>query len=239
MSNILVGIHTVTAAIQADRRRIFQVSYQKSATQVKPIVTLARSRNIPVKEVPSQELKRLAGPIPHQGIAAAVGELPRLGLNDIPRPDTSDTRSALIVLDNVQDPRNLGAILRSAEALGLAGCILPERNSAPLSTSAAKAAAGALDRLPIYQVTNISQTLRALKENYWVYGIEADGDEEISQVQFPAHTVLVLGGEGSGIRPLVKKQCDVLVKIPLTGQTPSLNVSAAAAIVLGFWGSTG
>jgi 23S rRNA (guanosine2251-2'-O)-methyltransferase len=142
----------------------------------------------------------------------------------------------LVVLDGVEDPHNLGAVIRTAHAAGAGGVIIPERRAASLTDVAAKAAAGAIEHLPVTRVTNINRTLEDLKERgYWIYGLDERGTESYDQVAYALPTAIVLGGEGKGLHEQVKKHCDALVRIPLAGKISSLNVSVAAGIVLFEW----
>ena len=139
----------------------------------------------------------------------------------------------LVVLDGVEDPHNLGAIIRTAHAAGVDAVIVPERRAAPLTETVERAAAGAMEYLPVARITNISQTLEKLKQQgFWIYGLDERGTEVYSKVEYSTPTVIVLGGEGKGIHQGVQKHCDVLVKIPMAGEVSSLNVSVAAGVVL-------
>jgi 23S rRNA (guanosine2251-2'-O)-methyltransferase len=142
----------------------------------------------------------------------------------------------LVVLDGVEDPHNLGAVIRTAHAAGASGVVIPERRAANVTDVVAKAAAGALEYLPVVRVTNINRTLEELKERgYWIYGLDERGSEDYDRIQYSAPTALVLGAEGKGLHEQVRKHCDVLVRIPLAGKISSLNVSVAAGIVLFEW----
>jgi 23S rRNA (guanosine2251-2'-O)-methyltransferase len=142
----------------------------------------------------------------------------------------------LVVLDGVEDPHNLGAIVRTAHAAGAGAVIIPERRAAGLTDVVAKAAAGALEHLPMVRVTNINRTLEALKERgYWIYGLDQRGPEVYDQVEFASPSAIVLGGEGKGLHEQVRKRCDLLLRIPMAGEISSLNVSVAAGVVLFEW----
>jgi 23S rRNA (guanosine2251-2'-O)-methyltransferase len=139
----------------------------------------------------------------------------------------------LVLLDGVEDPHNLGAVIRTAHAAGANAVIVPERRAAPLTETVERAAAGALEYLPVARVTNVTQALEKLKQQgYWIYGLDERGTVQYDRVQYAQPTVIVLGGEGKGIHQGVQKHCDVLVKIPMSGQVSSLNVSVAAGVVL-------
>jgi 23S rRNA (guanosine2251-2'-O)-methyltransferase len=142
----------------------------------------------------------------------------------------------LVVLDGIEDPHNLGAIVRTAHAAGAGAVIIPERRAASVTDVVAKAAAGALEHLPIVRVTNINRTLEELKERgYWIYGLDERGTESYDEVEYNAPSTIVLGGEGKGLHEQVRKHCDVLVRIPMAGKISSLNVSVAAGVVLFEW----
>jgi 23S rRNA (guanosine2251-2'-O)-methyltransferase len=152
--------------------------------------------------------------------------------------EIAPTAELLVVLDGVEDPHNLGAIIRTAHAAGAGAVIIAERRAAGLTETVAKAAAGALEHLPVVRAVNISQTLRSLKqEGYFVYGLDEKGDQTFDCVDWPKRTVIVMGAEGKGLHDLVKKNCDALLRIPMAGKIASLNVSVATGIVLFAWRS--
>jgi 23S rRNA (guanosine2251-2'-O)-methyltransferase len=180
-------------------------------------------------ELSSSELARLAGSPDHQGVVAEVDPYPYAD------PDSLlDRPGALVVaLDQVQDPRNLGAVCRSAEAVGAAGLVIPSRRSAAITGAACKASAGAVEHLPVARVTNLADWLtRAKGSGAWVYGAEAGAETPYAQADLSGKMVLVLGGEQRGLRRRVSETCDLLISIPVRGQVGSLNVSAAAAVLL-------
>jgi 23S rRNA (guanosine2251-2'-O)-methyltransferase len=175
----------------------------------------------------------MAGVKSHQGVIALGSEKKYAELDTI-----KSNAELLVVLDGVEDPHNLGAIIRTAHAAGASGIVIPERRAAGLTETVAKAAAGALEHLPVVQAVNINQTLRGLKDDgYFVYGLDERGDLPFDEVDWPERTVLVLGGEGKGLHDLVRRNCDALVRIPMAGKIASLNVSVAAGIVLFSWRS--
>jgi 23S rRNA (guanosine2251-2'-O)-methyltransferase len=180
-------------------------------------------------ETSSEELERLCGSPDHQGVVAEVDPYPYADPNQLLR-----TENALVVaLDQVQDPRNLGAVCRSAEAAGAAGLVVPERRSAAVTPATCKASAGAVEHLNIAHVRNLTDWLSAAKEaGFWLWGADADAKQAPWDVDLTGPTVLVLGGEGKGIRPRVSSACDGLIALPQRGQTASLNVSAAATALL-------
>ena len=183
-----------------------------------------------------RELDRLSGGAVHQGVVALGGGREYCQLEDLLEPFPGPSRHLLLVLDGIQDPRNLGAIARSALALGAAGLVLPGRRSAGLTPAALKASAGALSRLPVARVTNVSRALERMKEaGFWVSGAVAAGGRPPWEIDPGQRVALVLGGEGGGIRPGVERLLDFRVTVPLAGPVESLNVSVAAALLLYDW----
>jgi 23S rRNA (guanosine2251-2'-O)-methyltransferase len=180
-------------------------------------------------DVPASELTRLAGSPDHQGVVAEVDPYPYADPDALlDRPD-----ALIVALDQVQDPRNLGAVCRSAEAVGAAGLVIPSRRSAAITAAACKASAGAVEHLPVARVTNLADWLaRAKDSSAWVYGAEASAAAPYASADLSGKLVLVLGSEGRGLRRRVAGACDLLISIPVSGRVASLNVSAAAAVLL-------
>ena len=228
---VLSGIHPVTEALRAGRPldRVL-VAQGAGGPKVQVIVDLARQAEVPVRFEPRSALDRVAGTPAHQGVVA-LGAAKKYG--DL---DAVPAAGILVVLDGVEDPHNLGAIIRTAHAAGASGVVIPERRAVGVTDVVAKAAAGALEHLPVIRVTNINRTLEELKERgYWIYGLDERGAEDDDRVDFSVPTALVLGAEGKGLHEQVRKHCDVLVRIPMAGKISSLNVSVAAGIVLFEW----
>jgi 23S rRNA (guanosine2251-2'-O)-methyltransferase len=176
----------------------------------------------------SEELERLCGSPDHQGVVAEVEPYPYAGARELLREG-----SLLIALDQVQDPRNLGAVARSAEVAGANGLVIPERRSAAVTAATCKASAGAVEHLAIAHVRNLADWLGEAKEaGFWIWGADAGGEQPPWDADLRGSTVLVLGGEGKGIRPRVAESCDGIVALPVKGRVESLNVSAAAAALL-------
>ena len=231
---ILIGIHPVTEALRAKRPldRIL-VARGAGGHRLQEIIDLAREAGTPVRFEERGALDRAAAAKSHQGVVAFGAEKKYADLDTI-----KSEAELLVVLDGVEDPHNLGAIIRTAHAAGASAIVIPERRAAGLTETVAKAAAGALEHLPVVQATNINQTLRSLKEDgYFVYGLDENGDLDFDQIDWPARTVVVMGGEGKGLHDLVKRNCDALVRIPMAGKIASLNVSVATGIVLFAWRS--
>ena len=230
---LLCGINPVLEALNAATRHFERLLIVKGLrnARVDEIVNRASQLGIPLRFEPRETLDRLAGGLRHQGIIAVVSARPLLTLESLLQEAREP--AALLLLDGVEDPRNLGAILRTAEAAAVDGVLLPERHSAPLSETVGRSSAGALEHVRIARVGNAVQTLEVLKSRgYWVIGFDALGPERWDAVDYRRSVVLVLGGEGRGMRRLVREHCDQVVSIPLFGHVGSLNVSVAAGVAL-------
>jgi len=228
---ILSGIHPVAEALRA-RHPLDRILVAQGAggPRLQEIIDLARRAGVPVRFEPRASLDRLAGSSAHQGVVAMGAASKYADL------DAVAAAQLVVVLDGVEDPHNLGAIIRTAHAAGAGAIIIPERRAASVTDVVAKAAAGALEYLPIVRVTNINRALEDLKEKqYWIYGLDERATERYDQVKYTTPTALVLGGEGKGLHDLVRRHCDVLVRIPMAGKISSLNVSVAAGVVLFEW----
>ena len=233
---ILIGFHPVVEALKAGRdlERIV-IAKGAGGPRVQEVVNLARSASIPVRFEERGALQRLAGSEAHQGVIAIGAASQYADFDQVAK----DAR-LVVVLDGVEDPHNLGAIVRTAHAAGANAIIIPERRAAGLTETVAKTSAGALEYLPISRVTNINRTLEDLKRRgFWIYGLDERGTEDYDQVDWATPTVIVLGAEGKGLHQQTKLHCDILVKIPMAGRISSLNVSVAAGIVLFSWYRSG
>jgi 23S rRNA (guanosine2251-2'-O)-methyltransferase len=230
--DVLFGLHPVEEALRAGRRRFDHVclAQERHDQRLAEIAALARGAGIPVRTEPREALSRLAGTTSHQGVVAVVAERAFLDVEDL--LDGPEPRLVL-ALDGVEDPQNLGALLRTAEGAGVDGVLLTERRSAPLSAVAVKASAGAAEHLRLARVVNLVRALERLKtRNLWVVGLDEQGTTDYDQYDFRSNTVIVLGREGAGLHELVRKSCDHLLRIRMAGEVSSLNVSAAGAVVL-------
>lgn len=231
-----VGIHAVSAALRAAARSgggIDRVVFARGARnrRLKPLIDECRRMGVPLRFEPRAALRRLGGVSVHQDVVAilAVAAYSRL---DSVLEQVAES-STMVVLDSVQDPHNLGAIIRTADAAGADAVLIPERRSAGLTEAAAKAASGALESLPVVRVKNLGRALDELKEaGFWLYGFAARAPAEYDGVDYASRSALVLGSESRGLRAKVAERCDFLVRIPLQGSVPSLNVSVAAGIAL-------
>ena len=229
---LTIGIHPVREALRA-HRPLDKVVVAKGASgpRIQEIVDLCREGSVPIRFEPRDALDRASKGVPHQDVIA-FGAVHGFAELDEVVPGAQ----LLVVLDGVEDPHNLGAIVRTAHAAGANAIIIPERRSAPLTETVGRAAAGALEYLAVARVTNVSQSLERLKESgFWIYGLDERGSERYDEVEYASPTVLVLGGEGKGLHQGVQKHCDVLVRIPMAGAVSSLNVSVATGVVLFEW----
>ncbi len=230
---LICGVNPVLEALAAGTRHFDRLLVVKGlrGKRLAEAIRRATRMGVPIRFEMRETLDRLAGGVPHQGIIAVVSEKPVLSLEQL--LDASHAPALLVVLDGIEDPRNLGAILRTVEVAGADGVLLPERHSAGLSETVARASAGAIEHVKVARVGNLVQALEELKaRGIWVVGFDAAGEERWDAVDLQKPVALVLGGEGRGIRRLVREHCDHLVSIPQFGQVGSLNVSVAAGNAL-------
>jgi 23S rRNA (guanosine2251-2'-O)-methyltransferase len=228
----LAGIHPVLEALRAGRAldRLV-IARGAGGARLQEIIDLARERSVPVRFEPRAALDRLSNGATHQGVVALAAAERYATLDQV-----LQGAQLLVLLDGVEDPHNLGAIIRTAHAAGAAAVLAPDRRAAGLTETVAKAAAGALEHLPVVRIGNVSQTLEELKSHgFWIYGLDERASGLYTETDYARPTVFVLGGEGQGLHQLVKKHCDVLVRIPMSGAISSLNVSVAAGVVLFEW----
>ena len=228
---VLSGIHPIAEALRAGRPldRVL-VASGAGGPRLQEIIDRARQAGVPVRFEQRAALDRLAGTPAHQGVVALGAAQKYADLDSVAAAEL------LVVLDGVEDPHNLGAIIRTAHAAGASGVVIPERRAAGVTDVVAKAAAGALEHLPVIRVTNLNRTLEDLKKRgYWIYGLDERGTEAYDEAEFSRPTALVLGAEGKGLHEQVRKHCDVLVRIPMEGEIASLNVSVAEGVVLFEW----
>lgn len=232
----LFGIHAVQAALEYSPQQIRRawVDNQRQDARLKPVLDELASLGIPLEKAERKKLERMADGKNHQGIVVAV-ELPAMRGEDQLKHDVAALTQTpfYLVLDQVQDPHNLGACLRTADAVGVHGIIVTKDNAAGITPTVCKVASGAAETVPVYQVTNLARVLRWLKEqNIWVMGAAGEAEQTIYQMKLDMPLALVMGAEGSGMRHLTRQHCDFLVKIPMVGQVESLNVSVAAGVLL-------
>jgi 23S rRNA (guanosine2251-2'-O)-methyltransferase len=231
---VLYGLHPVEEAVKAGRRRFDQVlvARERHDERLESLVSLCREAGLRVRQETRDQLTQLAQSPGHQGIVALVRPQESLSIEDLFEPTGSGAR-LLLALDGVEDPQNLGALLRVADGAGVDGVVLTERRSAPLSPVAVKASAGAAEHLRIARVVNLVRALEDLKRrNLWIIGLDERGTCDYDQFDLTGDCVLVLGREGAGLHDLVRRTCDHLLRIPMAGGVSSLNVSTAGAVVL-------
>ena len=232
--NVIYGINSVTEALKARGRGFEWVGMAKERhdLRLQRIIEECRRNSIAVRFLPRQELDRIASTGAHQGVVAVTSAKQYADLDDLIASKRGQF-SLLVVLDGIEDPHNLGAVLRTSEAAGADGVVIPERRAVGVTGTVAKASAGASAHLPIAKVTNIARTLEDLKsKNIWTVGLDERGKDNYDAIDYKMDCAVVLGAEGKGLHDLVAKKCDFLVSIPMLGQVPSLNVSVAAGIVL-------
>jgi 23S rRNA (guanosine2251-2'-O)-methyltransferase len=231
---VIYGINAVAEALKS-RGRAFEyvaVARERHDQRLQRIIAECRAHGIAVRSTPRQDLDRLAATQSHQGVVAITSEKEYVGADDLLAQRRGE-RAFIIVLDGVEDPHNLGAIIRTADAAGADGIVIPERRAAGVTGTVAKASAGATEHLPIARVTNISRTVEELKRNnVWTVGLDEGGRQAYDEVDYTMDCALVLGAEGKGLHEHVRQHCDFVVNIPMLGQVPSLNVSVAAGVVM-------
>lgn len=229
---ILYGIHAVEQALAAKRplERVL-VARGRSGGRVEHLVAAARAANTPVRFVAREELDRLSGTDKHQGVVAVGGTRQYLELDDL--LETAKAPALFLLLDGVEDPRNLGSILRTAYCAGASGVVLPERRAAGVTAAAEKVSAGASAHLPVARVVNLGRAIEQLKEaGCWLVGLDERAGKDFTEVDYTGPVGLVLGGEGKGLHEHVRARCDFVVSIPTAGVIRSLNVAVAAGVVL-------
>lgn len=233
-AELIWGINPVLETLRKNPQLVREIIIEKSKKggKIQKIIELAKESNCKVRLADRLKIPDAKQQVTHQGVMARTRPFSTISLDELLSrcPDTNPT---LLALDSIQDPHNMGAIIRSASAAGVAGVIVTKDRIAPLSGAAAKTAAGALAHIDICLVTNLSDTLKKLKDKgFWIYGAAGDADRTIYQTEFSGPVCLVIGSEGRGLRLLVKKHCDFLVSIPMQSSLDSLNASVAAGVVL-------
>lgn len=233
-SNIICGRNPVLEALRSGREidRLF-VAHGTGGGSVTAIIAKCRAKGILIKEISPQKLDYYCGGANHQGVAVMFASQEYATVDDMfALAETRGEKPFLIICDEIEDPHNLGAIIRTAEATGVHGVIIPERRSASLNATVAKAACGALEYVPVARVTNIANTIDALKQRgVWVFGADMDGDD-YTKTDFDTPCALVIGNEGKGIGALTAKKCDAIISLPMHGKINSLNASVAAGILM-------
>lgn len=230
---LIYGIHTVETFL---RKRPAQIKtlylLHKNNPRLQVIETAAKAQKIAIHSIHEKNWSQKSGPVNHQGVAAEIN------LSQVLEPDfyaslENETASLVLILDGVQDPHNLGACIRNADAFGVAAIFIPKDNSCPVNETVHRVASGASANVPVIAVSNLNRSVQQLKKlNFWIYGFDDEAKTSLYQTQFSPRAALVLGSEGQGIRKLVKENCDFLLNIPMCGIVSSLNVASATAVCL-------
>ncbi|MEM7756596.1 MAG: 23S rRNA (guanosine(2251)-2'-O)-methyltransferase RlmB [Cyanobacteria bacterium P01_A01_bin.40] len=233
--DLTYGRHAVLAALKSDRQinRIWITDKLMAHGQFYPLVKAAKANGTIIDEVDSRRLSQLTQGGNHQGIAAQVAPYIYWDLDELIDQAKQAKEPVIVIADGIEDPHNLGAIIRTSEALGVQGLVIPKRRAVGVTSTVMKVATGALENIAIARVVNLNQAIAKLKDaGFWIYGTTADTDQMLQETNFSGAVGLVVGSEGQGLSHLTEKNCDQLVRIPLAGKTPSLNASVAAAIAL-------
>jgi len=231
--DVLYGIHAVEEALRAGNRSLdhIEVARERHDQRLQAVIDLARETGVSLRFVAREQLDRLARTKSHQGLVAVVAGKSYLDVAEL--LSSKNKHLFLAILDGIEDPHNLGALIRSADGAGANGIIIPERRAAAVNATVAKTSAGASEYVKIARVVNLARTLDELKaKNIWIVGLDERGQQNYDQLDYNMDCAIVLGAEGHGLHDLVRKKCDYLVSIPMAGRVPSLNVSVAGAIVM-------
>lgn len=234
-SDLIYGRHPVLSALENQRNlnRIWITSRLRYDPRFHNLIIQAKDHGTVIDEVEPKRLDQITHGANHQGIAAQIAPYAYMELEDLITQAKSVTEPVIVVADGITDPHNLGAIIRTAEAIGAQGLVIPQRRASGITSTVVKVAAGALENFSVSRVINLSRALEQLKEaGFWIYGTAAAGSEPLHTINFSGPIVLVIGAEGEGLSMLTQRSCDVLVSIPLQGKTPSLNASVAAGMAL-------
>ena len=234
--DLIYGRHTVLTVLNGDRQinKIWITPQLRQDRRFYQLLRSAKSQGTVIDEVSTQRLDSLVKGANHQGVVAQVAAYNYWELTDLITEAKKNSQSPIIIIaDGIEDPQNLGAIIRTAEAMGVQGLIIPQRRAVGITSTVLKVSAGAVEHLPIVRVVNISQALEKLKEaGFWIYGTAGESGKFLHTIDFSGGVGLVIGSEGKGLSKLTRRCCDELVAIPLAGKTPSLNASVAAAIAI-------
>lgn len=231
-SDIIAGRNAVTELLKSGREIEYVMTAKGAGGSLKPIIAQCKERGIVVKEIPKQKLDMKLQGVNHQGVAAVAACAKYAELSEIIEKANGVQNPIILVLDEIEDPHNLGAIIRTAEAANVSGIIIPKRRSAGLNSTVAKVAAGAVEYVPVARVSNISAAVYELKSaGFWVYGADMDG-QSLYDTDISGKIALVIGSEGHGISRIVREKCDFIISIPMFGQINSLNASVAAGVIV-------
>ena len=234
--DIIYGINPVLEALRSERQGLNKIilAAGKEGGPIRNLRQLAREKGIPVQVSPKEALDRLAGAGRHQGVLGYTAASSYSTWEDLmDRVRSASGKAIVLILDSIEDPQNLGSLIRTAEACGVQGVILPKDRAAGITPAVVKASAGAVAHLPIVRVTNLANTLEDLKkEGFWIVGADSQAEKSLYQMKFDMHVGLVIGSEGKGVRPLLLKKCDFTLSIPMRGKVSSLNAAIAGAVIL-------
>ncbi|CAI2717287.1 23S rRNA (guanosine(2251)-2'-O)-methyltransferase RlmB [Nitrospina watsonii] len=229
------GVHPVHHALETGTRYCYRIVLEKNKNpaRLNDIQTLARKRKITVEFLPREAFRKRFGELGQQGVVGFFAPVPTLGLHALMENAFKATeRPVVALLDGIQDPQNLGALIRSAYVLGMQGLIVPKHRAAPLNDTVARCSSGAIEHLPVSVVTNLNSAIAALKESgFWIVGVDMEGSPSCDRFEFNMAVALVIGGEGKGLRLSTRKACDFVVSIPMDGELGSLNASVAGGIL--------
>jgi len=235
-ADVIYGINPVLEALKADRQILQKIllAEGREGPPLRALRRLAQEKRIPLQVCPREVLNRLARTEHHQGVMGWRAQSPYTSWEDLWPSIRSGPRPALLlILDGIEDPQNFGSLIRTAEACGVQGILIPKDRAVGVTPAVIKASAGAAAHIPVVRVTNLANTLEDLKkEGFWIVGADARGEKSVYEMTFDMNVGLVIGSEGKGIRPLVWKKCDYQISIPMKGKTSSLNAAVAGAIIL-------
>jgi len=233
---VIYGINPVLEALRAERQILnkIMIAEGRGGTPLRALRQLAREKGIPIQVRPKEALRKLAGTDHHQGIVGLPSEFLYASWEDLRRIiHSSSGHTLVLILDSIEDPQNLGSLIRTAEACGVQAVIIPKDRAVGVTPAVVKASAGAAIHLPVVRVTNLASALEELKkEGLWIVGADARGEKNLYEMNFDMNVGLVIGSEGKGIRPLVLKKCDYTVSIPMKGKISSLNAAISGAVIL-------
>lgn len=235
MEEFISGKNPVIEALRSDRsiNKIW-VSDKAQPSQVQTIYQLAKEKGVIIQQVDKRKLDQTAGTLNHQGVVASVAAHEYVELDDLLEGIRQKRETPfLLLLDEIEDPHNLGSILRSADCTGVHGVVIPKRRAVGLTSTVAKTSSGAIEYVPVARVSNMAQTIDLLKkEGFWITGTDASGEYKMGQPDYRVPTAIVIGSEGKGMGRLIREKCDYVIRIPMVGHVNSLNASVAAALVL-------
>lgn len=234
-NNLIFGLNPILQLLNNNPEKIKEiyVSMHKDDKRVTELINLAQNGSISMQRVDPKKLDKLSAGQNHQGVVAKIVAMPVLTEADLPALINNSACPLLLILDGVQDPHNLGACLRTADAAGVTAVIVPKDNAVGITPIVRKVASGAAETVPLVQVSNLARTLKDLQQlGVWLVGTDADGTQTLYELDLLGPIALILGAEGEGMRQLTKKHCDYLVRLPMLGQVASLNVSVATGVCL-------